>query len=122
MYLGYKTFQEKPSAESKGDLSSKGLFSDYLTTVGLTLTNPMTIASFIAIFAGIGMASGNYSSATLLVFGVFLGSAGWWIILSNGVGLLRKKAHSELLEWVNKISGLIMAGFALMLLINLIIK
>lgn len=122
LYLGYKTFREKPAAEAKGDLSSKGLFSDYLTTVGLTLTNPTTIASFIAVFAGIGIASGSYSSATLVVFGVFLGSAVWWILLSNGVGLLRKKANTELLGWVNKISGLIMAGFALMLLVNLIIK
>lgn len=121
LYLGYKTFREKPAAEARGDLSSNGLFSDYLTTVGLTLTNPMTIASFIAVFAGIGIASGTYSSATLVVFGVFLGSAVWWIVLSNGVGLLRKKANAELLEWVNKISGVIMAGFALMLLINLII-
>ena len=122
LYLGYKTFREKPAAEAKGDLSSKGLFSDYLTTVGLTLTNPTTIASFIAVFAGIGIASGSYSSATLVVFGVFLGSAVWWILLSNGVGLLRKKANTELLGWVNKISGLIMARFALMLLVNLIIK
>lgn len=122
LYLAYKTFREKPAAEARGDLSSKGLFADYLTTVGLTLTNPTTIASFIAVFAGIGIASGSYSSATLVVFGVFSGSAVWWILLSNGVGLLRKKANTELLGWVNKISGIIMAGFALMLLVNLIIK
>lgn len=122
LYLAYKTFREKPAAEARGDLSSKGLFADYLTTVGLTLTNPTTIASFIAVFAGIGIASGSYSSATLVVFGVFSGSAVWWILLSNGVGLLRKRANTELLGWVNKISGIIMAGFALMLLINLIVK
>lgn len=122
LYLGYKTFREKPAAEAKGDISSKGLVSDYLTTVGLTLTNPMTIASFIAVFAGIGIVSGTYSSATLVVLGVFSGSAAWWILLSNGVGLLRKKANTELLEWVNKISGVVMVGFALMLLVNLLIK
>lgn len=122
LYFGYKTFREKPAAEAKGDLSKEGLLSDYLTTVGLTLTSPMTIASFMAVFAGIGITSGSYSSATLVVLGVFSGSAVWWIVLSNGVGLLRKRANAELLGWVNKISGVTMVGFALMLLVNLLVR
>jgi len=53
------------------------LFGAYLTTFFLTITNPLTILSFIAIFAGLrlGETDGNYFSATLMVLGVFLGSA-----------------------------------------------
>lgn len=123
LYLGVKTFLENPASEAKGNVNGKGLISDYLTTVGLTLTNPTTIASFIAVFAGIGItAAANYTDATLLVLGVFLGSAAWWLILSNGVGLLRKKANNNLLKWVNRISGTVIAGFAVVLFINLILS
>jgi threonine/homoserine/homoserine lactone efflux protein len=121
LYLGVKTFLENPATETKGNVNGKGLFSDYLTTFGLTLTNPATIASFIAVFAGIGItAAGNYTDATFLVLGVFFGSAAWWLILSNGVGLLRKKANNNLLKWVNRISGTVIVGFAVVLFINLI--
>lgn len=121
LYLGIKTFIENPASEAKGNVNGKGLLSDYLTTIGLTLTNPTTIASFIAVFAGIGLtAASNYKDATLLVLGVFLGSAAWWLILSNGVGLLRKKANNNLLKWVNRISGTVIVGFAIVLFISLI--
>lgn len=121
LYLGIKTFIENPASEAKGNINGKGLLSDYLTTVGLTLTNPTTIASFVAVFAGIGItAAGNYTDATLLVLGVFLGSATWWLILSNGVDLLRKKANNNLLKWVNRISGTVIVGFAVVLFISLI--
>lgn len=122
LYLGVKTFIENPASEAKGNVNGKGLISDYLTTVGLTLTNPTTIASFIAVFTGIGItAAANYTDATLLVLGVFLGSAAWWLILSNGVGILRKKANNNFLKWVNRISGAVIVGFAVVLFINLIL-
>lgn len=122
LYLGVKTFIENPASEAKGNVNGKGLISDYLTTVGLTLTNPTTIASFIAVFTGIGItAAANYTDATLLVLGVFLGSAAWWLILSNGVGMLRKKANNNFLKWVNRISGAVIVGFAVVLFINLIL-
>lgn len=123
LYLGIKTFIENPASEAKGNVNGKGLLSDYLTTVGLTLTNPTTIVSFVAVFAGIGItAAANYTDATLLVLGVFLGSAAWWLILSNGVGLLRKKANNNLLKWVNRISGIVIVCFAIVLFINLILS
>lgn len=122
LYLGVKTFIENPASEAKGNVNGKGLISDYLTTVGLTLTNPTTIASFIAVFTGIGITTAaNYTDATLLVLGVFLGSAAWWLILSNGVGILRKKANNNFLKWVNRISGAVIVGFAVVLFINLIL-
>src|SRR3989344_6339612 len=80
LYLGIKTFLSKP-AEKTVTESHKGLFSDYLSTVFLTLTNPTTILSFVAVFAGLGLGSmnGNTSSAILMVAGVIVGSAFWWL-------------------------------------------
>jgi threonine/homoserine/homoserine lactone efflux protein len=101
---------------------NKGLLSDYFSTLGLTITNPMTIVSFTAVFAGVGISntSGNYLSAALLVLGVFIGSNLWWIILSNGMGILRKKTNDNTLKWVNRISGIIIVVFALILVVSLV--
>ena len=73
----------------------------------------MTILSFAAVFAGLGVAEtgGDYGSAATLVAGVFTGSALWWLILSGGVSLLRDRFTPQALGWVNRISGLVVAGF-----------
>lgn len=118
-YLGLKTFLAKP-AEQAASAEGNGLFAAYALTLFLTLTNPLTIISFAAIFAGLGLAStsGNYVSAGVLVLGVFIGSALWWLILSGGVGVFREKFNPDGLQWVNRISGAIIIGFGLLALLS----
>ena len=117
LYLGIKTFFSKPS-EKAAEARRDGLFGAYLTTFFLTITNPITILSFIAIFAGLrlGETDGNYVSATFMVLGVFLGSAAWWLTLSTGVSLLRDKFTPTLLVWVNRLAGVIIFVFGLLAL------
>ena len=116
-YLGIKTFLDRPT-EQGVSINEKNLIGVYASTFFLTLTNPVTILSFAAIFAGLGLAStgGKYISAGMLVFGVFLGSTLWWLILSFGIGLFRTKFNPDRLRWVNKISGIIILGFGLIAL------
>ena len=120
LYLGIKTLLSKP-AEKEAAIRQNGLLGSYLSTFLLTLTNPMTILSFAAIFAalGLGNASGSYASALTLVLGVFLGSAIWWLFLSGGVGLFRDKFNTQGLLWVNRISGLVITIFGIIALTNL---
>jgi hypothetical protein len=82
----------------------------------------MTILSFAAIFAGLGLgsASGNYGFAGLLVLGVFIGSALWWLILSGTVGMVRTKFNPSGLRWLNRISGITITGFGLLAFLSLI--
>ncbi len=112
--LGVKTFRERP-AERAATATGHGLPRAYVSTLGLTLTNPATILAFAAIFAGLGIgkAGGDYGSALALVVGVFTGSAAWWLLLSGGVHLLRGKVTVRRLRWVNRLSGAILAGFGL---------
>ena len=93
----------------------------YASTLLLTLTNPATILSFAAIFAGLGLASvsGSYLSSGLLVLGVFLGSALWWFLLSGGVSLFREKLGTRQLRWVNRLSGLTILAFGVLALLSL---
>jgi threonine/homoserine/homoserine lactone efflux protein len=118
-YLGMKIFFARPAQST---LSPKGgaVAGAYLSTLFLTLTNPMTILSFAAVFAGLGLGGGapDYAGAALLVSGVFLGSALWWLFLSGGVALFREKLNDEHFRWVNRVSGTIVAGFGLACLIN----
>lgn len=121
-YLGLKTFLASPIQPTKVAAKETNLVGAYASTFFLTLTNPATILSFTAIFAGLGIASagGNYYSAGVLVLGVFLGSALWWFILSGGVSLFRTKFTPERLRWVNKISGVIIASFGVAVLLSLL--
>jgi len=91
---------------------SGGLLPAYASTFFLTITNPMTIISFAAVFAVIAPAGGlDYGSAAVTVAGVFLGSAAWWLVLSTGVGAVRHAAGARLLAWVSRFSGGVIAGF-----------
>ncbi len=119
-YLGIKTFLAKP-AKRAALARGNGLVGAYASTFFLTLTNPMTILSFAAIFTGLGLAStgGNFTSAGALVLGVFIGSSLWWLILSGSVGVFREKLDPQGLQWINRISGAIITGFGLAALMSL---
>jgi threonine/homoserine/homoserine lactone efflux protein len=118
--LGVKTFLSKP-AEPGASVEGASLWNAYLSTLFLTLTNPMTILFFAAVFAGLGVvgASDHYVSAGILVSGVFIGSAMWWVILSGFTGLLQRLFNVKGLQWLNRISGLIIIGFGLFAFLGL---
>jgi threonine/homoserine/homoserine lactone efflux protein len=120
LYLGIKTLLTKP-AERAATAQGGNLLAAYLSTLGLTLTNPMTILSFTAIFMGLGIGNteGNYTAAMLVVLGVFLGSTCWWLILTGSIGLLRGKFPRGWLSWLNRGSGAIIALFGLVALVSL---
>jgi threonine/homoserine/homoserine lactone efflux protein len=119
LFLGVKTLFARP-AERAAETRGGGLPGAYASTFFLTLTNPTTILSFAAIFAGLGVTGANDAlSAALLVLGVFLGSAAWWLVLSGGTGLFRPKLSVGGLRWVNGVSGTIIAAFGVLALSGL---
>lgn len=120
LYLGWKTFFAEPRA-NLNDPVHKSLLNDFLSIFFLTVTNPMTILAFLGVFAALGLttANGNYLHALSLVLGVFLGSAAWWLLLSEGVTLFRKKVTGQVMQWINRISGSLIFGFGLMVLFYL---
>jgi threonine/homoserine/homoserine lactone efflux protein len=119
--LGAKTFLSKP-AEQGASTEGSSLWNAYLSTFFLTLTNPMTILFFTAVFAGLGVGStgDHYLLAGFLVLGVFIGSASWWLVLSNFTGILRGLLNVKSLQWLNRISGLIIMGFGLFVFLSLL--
>ena len=123
IYLGIKTMLSKPpDTAATLTMHSNGYPGAYASTFLLTLTNPLTILSFAAIFAGIGVgsASKSFLSAAIVVLGVFSGSTLWWIILTGIISLLRKKMDAQWLLWINRISGAIITLFGIGALLSLL--
>ncbi len=114
LYLGWKTFRTIPSANSETNTGGNILHA-YASTFLLTITNPMTILSFTAVFAGLGVgaAQRDYRSTLSVVVGVFTGSMLWWLLLSGGIGFFRHHFNPVWLHWVNRLAGLIILGFSL---------
>lgn len=119
LYLGIKTFLTHP-VEEMPQANGRGLLGTYVSTLLLTLTNPLTIFAFLGVFAALGLRNGNlgYGSAATLVSGVFLGSALWFFTLSYGVTLFRKKINSTGLGWINRISGLLIILFGIIAIVS----
>ena len=113
-YLGLRTLSRLPTAVPVGVDRSRAM-SDFASAFMLTLTNPLTIFSFMAVFAGLGLSSKNDGpgAAFSLVSGVFLGSSAWWLLLSGAVALLRDRLGDAPLRWVQRVAGVMLLGFGL---------
>jgi threonine/homoserine/homoserine lactone efflux protein len=119
-YIGAQIYRTKPKpAAVPSDVN--GLVNAYATTFILTFSNPVTILSFIAIYAGWHVPSlqGRYFAAALLALGVLIGSAFWWVGLFIGMTAFREKFSLDALAWVHRVSGALMVGFGIAILLSL---
>ena len=122
LYLGIKVLLTKPASRAAEAAKASGLMMAYISTFLLTLTNPLTILSFIAIFAAIGASIGRNGSVLpplLVVCGVFSGSISWWWLLTSAVSLLRRNFTLTWLQWINRISGAIIIIFGVLSVLSL---
>lgn len=119
-YLGWQTYWAEPE-EHLASGPVNGLFNAYATTFLLTVSNPVTILSFIAIYAGWHVPSlhGRYFAATALALGVFIGSASWWVGMFVALTACRGNFNLRVVHWVHRISGVLIAGFGVAILLSL---
>jgi threonine/homoserine/homoserine lactone efflux protein len=119
-YLGHKIYRTEPTADSPVS-SVNGLLSAYASTFFLTFSNPVTILSFMAIYAGwhVPDLQGHYAASGMLSGGVFIGSALWWVGLFIGMTTFRDRFNLRFLGWVHRVSGVIIAGFGVIVLLSL---
>lgn len=123
LYLGLQIFRSNPATDA-AKARGESLLGSYTSTLFLTITNPMTIMSFLGIFAGagIGNVDSDISSALKLVMGVFLGSAFWWLFLCLLVGWAKERLNSNSLKWVNRLSGLLVIGFGIVSVASVLVR
>jgi threonine/homoserine/homoserine lactone efflux protein len=119
IYLGIRTLRAR-HAERPIKVDGRGLLGAYASTLLLTLTNPLTILVFGALFAGLGLVvqNGDMGLTAALILGLFLGSALWWLVLSLLVGQFREKVSRQAILWVNRASGVVICCFGLFALLS----
>jgi threonine/homoserine/homoserine lactone efflux protein len=98
-------------------LAGEALVGAFASAFALTLTNPITVLAFAAIFAKVGVDhAASFTGIAVLVSGVFVGSALWWLGLCLGVAPFRRRTPSGTLRAINLLSGaiLLLSGVGLL--------
>jgi len=118
LWLGIASWRARPADQAAVASRSARPLVAFAQTAVLTAGNPQTVLTFVALVGGlgVGIAGGNaeWGRAAALVAGVFLGSAGWWLVLVGGVaGLLRGRLGEGRILWINRAAGAVIAGFGL---------
>jgi threonine/homoserine/homoserine lactone efflux protein len=113
IWLAWRTTTTRPGSAATTSERRGGRIGAYLSVLGLTLTNPLTILSFAALFTGLGISNRTPLEAALTTLGVFAGSATWWVILTSLVGALRSRITAGLLRGINVVSGMVIGLFGI---------
>ena len=120
-WMGVQTWRAPLTQRSADAPDSVRAGKAFVTVFALTLTNPMTILSFIAVFAAIGgRAAPDIQAASLMVLGVFVGSALWWLTLAFGVAAVRHKISPQHMRLINRAAGFFLIAFAAWQLLGLL--
>ncbi|WP_175823879.1 LysE family transporter [Burkholderia sp. BCC0419] len=117
VWLAWTIARQAPAAPAgQRELPRTTVLRDFLTTFGLTLSNPMTIVSFVGIFAALGplpgaQAGAMWTTVAWMVAGVFVGSATWWLCLSSATATLRARMSFAFMHGLSRVSAAVVAVF-----------
>ena len=128
--FGLYTYLAKPPARidpksEAADKSGRTLVRAIASTFALTITNPATLLGFTAMFTGLGGLAGDdpsFFAAAFVVGGVILGSTLWWLVLTFFVGRLHARIDDRVMLIINHGSGLLVAGFGVLVLGHVAMK
>src|ERR1700730_9021448 len=115
--IGLRSLRQRPlpaPSPQAGEGKKSGLAGAYGSVLLLTLSNPSTILSFTAVFAGLGIhVAGGWSPALVLVVGVWVGSLAWGGGLIGLAGRLRERLTPSIIRGFGTVSGIALLGFGL---------
>lgn len=116
LYLGISFFLKKTHYSRGQSTYKKSIGKTFVATFFLTLTNPMTMLSFLGIMSALEIEATKKLEVATLIIGVLIGSALWWIGLVTVVSLTARRLSENTLNYINRISGIIIIGFAVYIL------
>ena len=120
--MGVKIFLSNPAIQLRRQKrKNSSLLQDFASTFLITITNPLAIFLFIAAFSVVG-GEKQFDMQLMLVSGVFIGAASWWLTLTSLIGLFRKKINLRRLYWINKIAGSTIVILVVIASIMLLVK
>ncbi|HEX2936201.1 MAG TPA: LysE family transporter [Bacteroidales bacterium] len=124
LIIAIKLFYTNPAVEFRNNRTKKtNLFEEFVSVFFITLSNPLVVFIFIALFAGFNLLDGpnRYISALFLIGGVFSGAMLWWFSLSVLVDRFRNRIRLKNIWWLNRILGIIVFGCGVLALLKLYI-
>jgi len=118
------TIAKSRPPEKSPPVKNRTLAANFIATFLLTLANPTTILTFVALFSGTGLAAGTgeKGAGLILTLGAFSGSLAWWIFLTEVAARLRHRVARKQLVWINRIAGFLLAIFGITILFQLVIN
>ncbi len=121
-WIGFSIFRSPPRQNKPEEGTKDTLFHGFTSAFLLTVSNPLTLIVFAAVFAAMGVSPLNDSlfHASVLVTGVFVGASAWWLSLSTAVHLMHHKLSDQQLIWINRSSGVMLVGFSAYMLLSLL--
>ena len=112
LWLAWRSWSAAVPVQGRQLVAAPRLWPSFAGTFLLTLSNPATILSFVAIFGAMS-AQAVPGSPGWMVAGVLLGSGLWWVLLCAAVAALRHRFDARAQRRVGQVSALMLAGFAL---------
>lgn len=114
LVMGIFAMKARPPTQNRGAVHAPNLLKAFLSTIVLTLANPLTIASLLILFSAFGVSLGykGWFQPAILVAGVFLGSCAWWLLLSHFAEWFGRKLNTKLLRSINIGTGIILCLIA----------
>jgi len=125
IFIGFRIFNTNPVKKLRSmDKSRNTLAEDFLSVLFFTLSNPVTILLFLAVFGGlkITISQTDHLQVFYLFSGVFIGAASWWFLLSTVVHRFRNHLRLRKLVWFNRISGGVLFATGLFAIVTLLIR
>ncbi len=121
LFLAVRIFLLKPRM-SLDVVGNSNLIRAFASAFVITITNPITIITLAVMFAGLGLVSeeAQYASATIMIFGVFVGSSLVWLSIWGISVIFRNKFNPSKLYLVNKVAGIIIFAFGILTLASLL--
>jgi len=123
LIVGIMIFRSNPVKQIRQQKTQKRSYvSDFISSIFITITNPLTIVFFGAVFAGFGLDQATTMNPILLTLaGIFAGALLWWMSLSIAVNIFRSKIRLRNLYWINKITGVLVAIFGILVFISIFV-
>ncbi len=119
--LGARVLIERPGTADAPPPTRSSLIGAYLSTLGLTITNPATILSFAALAATLGVGiSGGYVRPAVFVLGVLLGSLTWWCVLAGLAAGVRARITPGVVFIISTFSGVAIIALGLAALLSVL--
>ncbi len=112
--IAVRAFAARPATDAATAPSASGASGAFGSALILTLTNPPTIVSFVAIFTALAPAAGFVpASARATVSGVFIGSTAWWLFLTTLVTYARRSVGPGVRGWIDRLSAAVLGVIGL---------